>query len=370
MLVVGSGASGLAAAVSAERAGARVALVTKGALQSCNSAKAQGGIQAAFGDDDSPEQHAEDVWQSSHETADRRLVEVLTGEAPARDPLARGARRRVHARERRLPAGALRRRRRASACSRSATAPATRSRRRCATPTSLERRDASRTARCVELEPTENGWRATCCGRTATSSDRRRRRRARRRRALLPRGRGARRALDEPSRRDRRGDAARARARRRERATSTRSSTTRTAAPGRRRCRATRSPRRRAPTAPTLLNADGEEFTDPLGPRDAVSQAIFDEVDAGRGRRDARRPPGGAARHDADRRARRRDLAAVHAAPLPFRRDRPAAGADPHLSRPPLPERRPRHRRARRDDARRASTPAARSRAARTGATG
>src|SRR6266705_1402405 len=82
VLVVGSGASGLAAAVSAEKAGARVGLVTKGALQSCNSAKAQGGIQAAFGDDDSPEQHAEDVWQSSHETADRRLAEVLTSEAP------------------------------------------------------------------------------------------------------------------------------------------------------------------------------------------------------------------------------------------------------------------------------------------------
>jgi aspartate oxidase len=83
VLVIGSGASGLAAAVSAERAGARVALATKGALQSCNSAKAQGGIQAAFGEDDSPEQHAEDVWNSSHETADRRLVEVLTSEAPS-----------------------------------------------------------------------------------------------------------------------------------------------------------------------------------------------------------------------------------------------------------------------------------------------
>src|SRR5213082_3097234 len=79
---MGSAASGLAAAVSADRAGARVAVAAKGALQSCNSAKAQGGIQAAFGDDDSPEQHAEDVWKSSHETADRRLVEVLTGEAP------------------------------------------------------------------------------------------------------------------------------------------------------------------------------------------------------------------------------------------------------------------------------------------------
>ena len=82
VLVIGSGASGLAAAVSAHRAGARVGLATKGSLQSCNSAKAQGGIQAAFADDDSPEQHADDVWKSSHETADRRLVEVLTSEAP------------------------------------------------------------------------------------------------------------------------------------------------------------------------------------------------------------------------------------------------------------------------------------------------
>src|SRR5438270_7526229 len=83
VLVVGSGASGLAAALSAERAGARVALATKGSLQSCNSAKAQGGIQAAFGEDDSPERHAEDVWRSSHETANRRLVEVLTSEGPS-----------------------------------------------------------------------------------------------------------------------------------------------------------------------------------------------------------------------------------------------------------------------------------------------
>src|SRR6266480_2158498 len=82
VLVVGSGASGLAAAVSAHRAGVRVALAAKGSLQSCNSAKAQGGIQAAFGTDDSTEQHADDVWKSSHETADRRLVEILTGEAP------------------------------------------------------------------------------------------------------------------------------------------------------------------------------------------------------------------------------------------------------------------------------------------------
>src|SRR4051794_48593 len=81
VLVVGSGASGLAAAVSAEKAGATVALATKGSIQANNSSKAQGGIQASFGADDSPEQHAEDVFRSSHETADKRLVEVLTSDA-------------------------------------------------------------------------------------------------------------------------------------------------------------------------------------------------------------------------------------------------------------------------------------------------
>ena len=83
VLVIGSGASGLAAAVSAERAGARVGLATKTTLQACNSAKAQGGIQAAFGEDDSPEIHAEDVMRSSHETADPMLVRTLTSEAPS-----------------------------------------------------------------------------------------------------------------------------------------------------------------------------------------------------------------------------------------------------------------------------------------------
>ena len=81
VLVIGSGASGLAAAVSAAWSGARVALATKGSLPAHNSSKAQGGIQASFGADDSPDRHAADVWASSHETADKALVEVLTGDA-------------------------------------------------------------------------------------------------------------------------------------------------------------------------------------------------------------------------------------------------------------------------------------------------
>src|SRR5260221_12024186 len=83
VLVIGSGASGLAAAVSADRSGARVALATKGSLQANNSSKAQGGIQASFGADDSPGQHAADVWKSSHETSNKALVDVLTGDARA-----------------------------------------------------------------------------------------------------------------------------------------------------------------------------------------------------------------------------------------------------------------------------------------------
>ena len=74
VLVIGSGASGLAAAVAADRAGATVALATKGSIQANNSSKAHGGIQASFGADDSPELHAEDIMRSSHETADTRLV--------------------------------------------------------------------------------------------------------------------------------------------------------------------------------------------------------------------------------------------------------------------------------------------------------
>jgi aspartate oxidase len=69
--------------VSAQAAGAHVALATKGSLQANNSSKAQGGIQAAVGAGDSPEQHAADVFKSSHETSDMRLVEVLTGDAQA-----------------------------------------------------------------------------------------------------------------------------------------------------------------------------------------------------------------------------------------------------------------------------------------------
>jgi succinate dehydrogenase / fumarate reductase flavoprotein subunit/L-aspartate oxidase len=87
VLVIGSGGAGLQAALAAARSGARVLLATKLGLASSNTAKAQGGIQAALGADDDPTVHSADVISSSHDTADPALVEVLTGEAP--DAIAR-----------------------------------------------------------------------------------------------------------------------------------------------------------------------------------------------------------------------------------------------------------------------------------------
>src|SRR4051812_49779342 len=82
VLVIGSGGAGLQAALGAADGGARVLLATKLGLASSNTAKAQGGIQAAFAEDDDVSIHAADILKSSHDTADARLVEVLAGEAP------------------------------------------------------------------------------------------------------------------------------------------------------------------------------------------------------------------------------------------------------------------------------------------------
>jgi succinate dehydrogenase / fumarate reductase flavoprotein subunit/L-aspartate oxidase len=83
VLVIGSGGAGLAAAIAAHDAGARVTIATKLGVASCNTAKAQGGIQAAVGDDDSVETHFDDIMRSSHDTADPVLAHVLAEEGPA-----------------------------------------------------------------------------------------------------------------------------------------------------------------------------------------------------------------------------------------------------------------------------------------------
>jgi L-aspartate oxidase len=277
VLVVGSGASGLAAAVSAERAGARVALAAKGALQSCNSAKAQGGIQAAFGDDDSPEQHAEDVWQSSHETADRRLVEILTAEAPSA----------IHWLEelgveftrenggyRLARCGGASRKRLLQVGDRTGHAITT-ALREAAEGSSIETFPKSP---LTALEPIENGWRAQCgehaleAATVVLAAGGRCYKEAQERGELSTNHPGAtgevtRMALDLGAE-SRDLDALQYHP---------------NGGAWPEKMQGYSIPETTRAYGAVLLNADREEFTDSLGPRDAVSQAIFDEVEAGRG---------------------------------------------------------------------------------------
>jgi aspartate oxidase len=282
VLVVGSGASGLAAAVTAEEAGARVALVTKGALQSCNSAKAQGGIQAAFGGDDSPEQHAEDVWQSSHETANRRLVEVLTSEAPAAIHWLeeRGVEfTRENGGYRLARCGGSTRKRLLQVGDRTGHAITT------ALRDSLLASGAEALANCplVSLEPTENGWLATCrrkngegltidAGSVVLAAGGRCYREAEERGELSTNHPGATGEVTQIAL---------------ELGAESRDLDALQYHPNGGAWPPTMQgysiPETTRAYGATLLNADGEEFTDPLGPRDAVSQAIFDEVASGRG---------------------------------------------------------------------------------------
>ena len=83
LVVVGSGIAGLSAALTAAPR-ARVAVVTKGALDDGCSRYAQGGIAAAVGDGDSPELHYEDTIAAGRGLCHPEAVRVLVEEAPAR----------------------------------------------------------------------------------------------------------------------------------------------------------------------------------------------------------------------------------------------------------------------------------------------
>ena len=61
LIVVGAGAAGLFAALTAARAGARVTLVSARPLAETASYWAQGGLAAALAEEDSPAQHLEDT---------------------------------------------------------------------------------------------------------------------------------------------------------------------------------------------------------------------------------------------------------------------------------------------------------------------
>ena len=83
VIVVGSGIAGLYAALTAAPR-ARVAVVTKGALDDGCSRFAQGGIAAAVGDGDSPELHFEDTIAAGRGLCHPEAVRVLVEEGPAR----------------------------------------------------------------------------------------------------------------------------------------------------------------------------------------------------------------------------------------------------------------------------------------------
>jgi L-aspartate oxidase len=78
LIVVGSGAAGLSAALRAADLGASVAVLTAGSLLAGSSPRAQGGVAAALGDDDTPAQHAEDTLLVGAGLNDARAVDVLT----------------------------------------------------------------------------------------------------------------------------------------------------------------------------------------------------------------------------------------------------------------------------------------------------
>jgi L-aspartate oxidase len=83
VVVVGSGIAGLSAALTAAPS-ARVAVVTKGALDDGCSRYAQGGIAAALGDDDSTELHYDDTIAAGRGLCHPDAVRVLVEEGPAR----------------------------------------------------------------------------------------------------------------------------------------------------------------------------------------------------------------------------------------------------------------------------------------------
>ena len=82
VLVVGSGGAGMSAAVAAREAGASVVVITKSALGASNTGRAQGGIQAAVGADDSTADHLEDTFAAGHDDADPALVRTLVEGGP------------------------------------------------------------------------------------------------------------------------------------------------------------------------------------------------------------------------------------------------------------------------------------------------
>ena len=83
VLVIGGGGAGSSAAIEANEAGANVMIVTKLRIGDANTMMAEGGIQAADKENDSPAQHYLDVMGGGHYANVPELVEKLVCDGPS-----------------------------------------------------------------------------------------------------------------------------------------------------------------------------------------------------------------------------------------------------------------------------------------------
>ncbi|HIX62899.1 MAG TPA: FAD-binding protein [Candidatus Mediterraneibacter colneyensis] len=82
VLVIGGGGAGASAAIEAHEAGANVMIATKLRIGDANTMMAEGGIQAADKENDSPVQHYLDAFGGGHFAARPELLRRLVMEAP------------------------------------------------------------------------------------------------------------------------------------------------------------------------------------------------------------------------------------------------------------------------------------------------
>ncbi|MFF4827894.1 L-aspartate oxidase [Streptomyces sp. NPDC001312] len=82
VVVVGSGVAGLTAALRCEATGLRTVVVTKARLDDGSTRWAQGGIAAALGEGDTPEQHLDDTLVAGAGLCDEEAVRILVTEGP------------------------------------------------------------------------------------------------------------------------------------------------------------------------------------------------------------------------------------------------------------------------------------------------
>ncbi len=83
VLVIGGGGAGSSAAIEAHEGGANVMIVTKLRIGDANTMMAEGGIQAADKDNDSPQQHYLDVMGGGHFANVPELVRKLVCDGPS-----------------------------------------------------------------------------------------------------------------------------------------------------------------------------------------------------------------------------------------------------------------------------------------------